>query len=711
MIPVVWSSDAHSIEDLGRRFTWVKMTRPDLEGLRLALLDGSDSIRPARGDSPGDPNTHGPMAIESITIRDAKYMGRESPLTVKFNPWLNAIIGGRGTGKSTLVDICRKTLRRDTELDGSTSDGEGSLRKQYDLRMRVPPSRNDEGLLTDKTLSKIVYRRDGQRFALSWDIKGKAHAIFRLCGDQRSKENGDVCERFPARIYSQKQLFGLAQDPNALLAVIDDSRDVRAAELNREIEQAETNYMSCRARARAAAKRAASLPDRSASLLDIRRKLDVLQSSKHSQVLTEYRRRIREDDTWNAIQDAVFHAIDAVEGSAADLTVPDLDLGTDLTDQARQGLGRVHRDVASAVTRLRRDVQAAAARARADVGEVLRGDDYQKWSEALISDTRDFDEVTDHLVGEGITGADAYSDLLQRKASLHHEVESLKGEADTAVRLEEQAVRALSEYRKARDELSCRRISFVQATSSDSVRVSVGMYANRRGLAARIGEILGVDHYERDRRELAARINKAGSKWSWKELDKMVEDLRRFQDGSTEKWPTKDGRFATVLRKIPPERIDRLALYLPGDDVTVKYRKGGGRKGKWTPLSRGSPGQQTAALLSFVLGYGDEPIILDQPEDDLDSTLIYGLLVQSLRETKIRRQVIVVTHNPNIVVHGDAECVLSLASCGDQTRIVCQGGLQERRVRDEICEVMEGGREAFERRYLKIMPQEERERR
>ena len=68
---------------------------------------------------------------------------------------------------------------------------------------------------------------------------------------------------------------------------------------------------------------------------------------------------------------------------------------------------------------------------------------------------------------------------------------------------------------------------------------------------------------------------------------------------------------------------------------------------------------------------------------------------------------IVVTHNPNIVVHGDAELVLSLEAGSRKSRIVCQGGLQERRIRDEICRVMEGGREAFEFRYQRIMTPKE----
>ena len=177
--------------------------------------------------------------------------------------------------------------------------------------------------------------------------------------------------------------------------------------------------------------------------------------------------------------------------------------------------------------------------------------------------------------------------------------------------------------------------------------------------------------------------------------------MRRFLSGDLSSWETQDARFESRLRNVPPERIDRLALYLPDDSVTVNFQdhRGGG----WRSLAQGSPGQQTAALLAFVLGYGSEPIILDQPEDDLDNTLIYELLVSRLRETKLKRQVIVVTHNPNIVVHGDAELVLSLEAAGGRSHIACEGGLQERRVRDEICRVMEGGLEAFKSRYQRII--------
>ena len=107
-------------------------------------------------------------------------------------------------------------------------------------------------------------------------------------------------------------------------------------------------------------------------------------------------------------------------------------------------------------------------------------------------------------------------------------------------------------------------------------------------------------------------------------------------------------------------------------------------------------------MLAFLLAHGEEPLVLDQPEDDLDNHLIYDLIVRQIRENKLRRQIIVVTHNPNIVVNGDAEMLHVLDFIEGQCKVVQYGSLQQIAIREEICRVMEGGREAFERRYRRL---------
>ena len=141
--------------------------------------------------------------------------------------------------------------------------------------------------------------------------------------------------------------------------------------------------------------------------------------------------------------------------------------------------------------------------------------------------------------------------------------------------------------------------------------------------------------------------------------------------------------------------------WFPEDRVTVEFKRAG--ENNFQSLERASAGQKTSAILSFLLAHGNEPLLLDQPEDDLDNALVSQLVVQQIRGNKSRRQIIVVTHNPNIVVNGDAELVLPMAFASGQIQLNDAGGLQERAVRQRICDIMEGGQDAFQQRYKRIL--------
>jgi hypothetical protein len=703
-LPQLSCSDSHTLTGLGRRFTWVKMTRPSIEGLRLALIDGEGSLCPGDASSADDPNVHASNAIESITISQAKHIGRSNnsatgPLTLSLNPWLNAIIGGRGTGKSTVVDLCRLALRREKELGPDGSE----LASAFQSRMRVPPIRDAEGLLTAETTVQLVYRKDGERFRISWDKAGRAHPIERLDGDTVAQEAGDIRDRFPARIYSQKQLFDLAKQPNALLTVIDDSPKVRGADAFRRLAETEANYLSLCAAARAKRAQAAELPAREAAAADVRRKLEVLQQGGHTAILSEYRTRQRRDGTWLSILDSATGSIAAVGNAAGDrLTVADLDLGTTPpNDAATAGLVAAHDALRSIVAQLRETVGNAVERALADIERLKGADDIAAWNASVSAADAAYQTVTRRLSDAGISNADEYRNLLQRAAALEQEIAALGGASTEAAKLEQDAAAALAGYRAQRAELTEKRREFAASASGEVVKIEIGGAERRDIIGDALRDALAIPHFEPDYQNLLEAIAPGDeSPWTFTGLDDTVRWLRATAADPAVHWPTKDKRFEAKLRALPPERLDRVALLHPDDVVRVSFRAASNRG--WQRIEQGSPGQQTAALLAFVLGYGDEPIILDQPEDDLDNTLIYELLVERLREIKKHRQIIVVTHNPNIVVHGDADLVISLVAT-NQTHVKCAGGLQEQQVRDEVCRVMEGGRDAFRTRYRRLM--------
>lgn len=118
-----------------------------------------------------------------------------------------------------------------------------------------------------------------------------------------------------------------------------------------------------------------------------------------------------------------------------------------------------------------------------------------------------------------------------------------------------------------------------------------------------------------------------------------------------------------------------------------------------------SLGQKVVAMLDFILGYGKynndfRPIVIDQPEDNLDSRYIYKNLVQQLRKTKNDRQVIIATHSATIVTNAMSDCVLVMDSDGVHGWVKNQGYPGEVAIKKEIINHMEGGIDSFKHKIL-----------
>lgn len=118
------------------------------------------------------------------------------------------------------------------------------------------------------------------------------------------------------------------------------------------------------------------------------------------------------------------------------------------------------------------------------------------------------------------------------------------------------------------------------------------------------------------------------------------------------------------------------------------------------PITELSLGQKVVAILTFVFTYGDHagdntPLVIDQPEDNLDNQYVYKTLVHSLRKIKNNRQVIIVTHSSTIVTNADAEQVIVMASDGVRGWIEKTGYPSERTIITHIINFLEGGVESF----------------
>jgi len=198
---IVGSDQHHPSESKGSKFpgshfTWVKMSEPSLDGLKLALIDGEISLK--RSDEySGDPNGHGVLAIECIIFENAKFIGRNALFCCRFNPWLNTIIDGRGTGKSTVIEFLRIALNRKDELPTS-------LEEDFAKYSKISINRYDEGLLIKNSVFTAFFRKDGSRFRIKWSVSDEYHQIEKETSPgEWTPSEGDIKQRFPVRKYTQ----------------------------------------------------------------------------------------------------------------------------------------------------------------------------------------------------------------------------------------------------------------------------------------------------------------------------------------------------------------------------------------------------------------------------------------------------------------------------------------------------------------------------
>ena len=707
----VLGSDAHHFNGQpgqrypGSHFTWVKMGAPSLEGLRLALLDGPLSIRRSDQES-GDPNGHAPLVLESIEITQARYMGRAKPFTLGLNPWLNAIVGGRGTGKSTLIEFLRLALRRTDELPKD-------LMPEFEKYTMVYTSREDPGLLTSNAELRVVYRKHGSRFRIQWNPSEDIELIQEEDNGKWKHAEGEIQQRFPIRMYSQKQIFHLAKTPLALLRVVDEAPEVDRRSWSDRWKEEETRFLSLRAKAREIETGLAEEPRLRGELDDVKRKLRIFEQAGHAGVLQDFQRRTRQHQEVETWENSWADAGERLRQLASKIVPDPLDQTN--FDPSAQEDAEIHECAATVRARLKDIADALgelAAKADQIVADWQTSRDASSWKRVVDAALKAYQDLRTKLAEEEAGDPSAYGDLVQRRQSIEQRLKDLSDRRMQVDKLRQEADACLQRLLEIRRELTESRKKFLNNILKDNpyVRIQVVPYGARETVEGEFRSLLQRESggFEKDigspgGEGLLGELYKNGSQPEDIEraLKKIKQRIRDIAEGSHDPTTLSDKRFASHINKLPPEAIDRLDLWFPEDSLEVQYSSTGDGQ-RFRSIQEGSPGQKTAALLAFLLSYGDEPLVLDQPEDDLDNHLIYDLIVTQLREVKRHRQIIVVTHNANIVVNGDAELIVALGARGGETQMECAGSLQEKAVRDTICAIMEGGREAFEQRYRRI---------
>lgn len=682
-LKVCWSevrgSDTHNFR--GGRFgdyTWVRMnSEPSIEGLKLALLDGEGSLN---SDMAVNPNHYPDLVIEELCFENARYLGRAEPLVCRFSPFLNTIIGGRGSGKSTLLEFMRLVLRRNEGIDEILPE----LGKYFGT--------GDNDLLTTDSRLSLIYRKHEVRYRLSWAAKGDTPSLEEYVeGEWSPCAEGAIKSLFPVDIYSQKQIFELANDPHSkgLLAKIDEAPAVDVDNINRQIRDLASRYKQIDHKVGELRDKIAKTGEISGELDDIQRQIEQIEKSGHKDILQKYRLRQQQlseieqlENKWQDVDRQITEMINniALPGFAKKSFAEQSDMLSALTEENEAWL---------AVCKELRAIGEKTSR-------LLHGWPDRKnsaaWMLTLQEDMDKYEELREQLANEG-TDPNRYPALLQRRDVLQQELNKIAGYKSELEKLTQDKQEILGSIKAVRQQLTTNRQKFLDVVLKDneSLQIEVTPFGDHwDGIEKDIRRILRCrDRFDGDVKNLKSIYQRNGGR-NFTELKEAVENMRCEQASA------KDKRFATHLLGLPQESINDLLLWWPEDSLNTTFGK---EKQK---LERGSPGQKATELLSFILSYGDNPLLLDQPEDDLDNEVIYSSIVTQLRQKKTQKQLIIVTHNANIVVNGDAEMVFPLTARDGESKVKHADGIQSREVRQAICDVLEGGKQAFSQRYKRI---------
>ncbi|EQD28588.1 PHP domain protein, partial [mine drainage metagenome] len=247
-----------------------------------------------------------------------------------------------------------------------------------------------------------------------------------------------------------------------------------------------------------------------------------------------------------------------------------------------------------------------------------------QWRTRIQAAKQAHDELQGQLAAQGVSDPQAFARLTKERQQLETQLKELRllqASCETlAQQIEAQRTLILEKWQA----ITQARQAFIQDTLANNnfVRITVvpfGFDARQierelRELVEATDERFADDILRVDNGEpsggMAFDLAQADEAQKLAAIDSIKRSLIDM-DGSV------GGRLRNYLQRKheKPEFADHVLAWFPEDDLRIEYR----RDAAWHPISRGSQGQRSAALLAFLLAFGEEPIVLDQPEDDLDN--------------------------------------------------------------------------------------------
>jgi hypothetical protein len=694
---------------------WIKLGEPTIEALRQALL--ADEARIAY-ELPREPS-------ERITaLRVQSILTGEAPLVITFNAGFNALVGGRGTGKSAILEYLRFGLAR-TDADIPRADG-GTENSRSDALIAqtliggfVEIELEREGVA--ETWRRELTTRD---FIQCTDKQG---TVTRLTLDAAR-------ERFRARAFRQKGLSSLTTDQTNASDQVTGIAAAEALARRREVDRSIGNAKRAVATALQqlvshwqadlemcqAAARVADLAQRVQSLNTLLAQGGV--SEEHLQVIEKASLHARV----NGFLDTVVDALSSEErtipnGSRLDVTIPETITEAEFphihglvntVEKAKAEIAAAYDAARKALEQLQVSLDAVKGQQSAlDIQlatKLLDANEAQTSHRTLIEDSKRLgielgeaervlrrataraQDTKVHEVAFRKAQADIGELLNSRRQVLADAAGQVAGKSSGLLKARLGKDKAPVEYVSALHRLTeGAYISDAEQKCSDWVKAALA--DDELAWAKISAELLAIYHLK----VAAGSPTEPGND--------IVTRLRNvFFSGAG----VTDRQAGRIYLNLSDSTLSDVISAVPQDRIVMTYVDESGRE---MPFGQASPGQQASALLELLLRQSAGTLVIDQPEDDLDNRVIMKI-VSLVRSSKSNRQLVFTTHNPNIVVNGDADKVIALktreAQAGGKydrpvVSLQVDGAIETADIRNYITHLIEGGREAFDLRSRK----------
>lgn len=692
--PHVLGESKHGLWGIGNRYTWIKMdARPTLESLRQAfLLPKFRIINDFEVDvADFNPNQKPDLFIKSISIKNCILNNKnEEAFTLDFHHQLNTIIGSPGSGKSCLLKCIRGILKNTEELkdlDAIWRDHHELYKLQDKYRRGVFKSNSEVKLIIES--NHIVYEiiSSNIRNTDKQDIE-----IYKIDHGKREVQKTKILSLFKTEHYSQKHIFEIAQEPNALRERIDNAIDEIAVK-KEELQLLKSKFLNQSSNIRRIYSEIYRKNDLEAEIQVIDNQLNHLNKSGINEFIKEKEDFVKQQFLINSFKAGILSKVESLDEATNQCRKVKSFPLAEFKDKHKEEIATHVDQFNQKIERQFEGIKAAIAKIEKEYKSFENALADSIWNKDVMATTETIANKKRELKTKGISELDKFEELSTAKSNKEQELSIMKEKEQLLSTMKKEKLDTQQQYFEKAKEISEIRKTFLhKIMKGKNIKIKLNRFRDKASFEKQIRKIIKKENeFEKDINVIVEDCFRGRIE------DKLVSFRKKIlalkHDERTE---GVSKSLNNLFGKLENTQIDELQILVPEDEITISYKPKHAKQ--FLPLSNASAGQKATAILTFMLSFGRFPLILDQPEDDLNGKLVYELIVDKLQEAKKDRQIIIVTHDANIPVNADAELITCLSSDKGRLEINCRGTVDQLPIKREICDVMEGSVEAFDRR-------------